>query len=407
MEQMFPKIRPGVEALPIFQGGREAILLRDRMGISPDMVLDRSAGLILALMDGRNDLRDIQVALMRKGGLGLIGMDQIEEFVKTLDNNYFLDNERYWSQRREVTRAFRENPLRVAAHAGSAYPADAGELRSLLGSLLQKAGSGNQLPQIAPSGLVLPHIDLTRGGECYAWGYKALEPFVHQVDLFVILGTSHVPMDRPWAMTSKIFETPLGRVDSAADLAQKFCELAGEDFFWDELAHRTEHTIEIQLVFLQYLAQKASKSFRVLPILCSGYHELMDGRLLPSSSSSLTRGFAALKRLLAETPEGVCVIASADLSHLGPQFGDPRPLEVSDLPSIAREDMEMLQWVTKGNPDGFYRHIMAERDRRRICGLPPIYAWLTLMEGKSIKLIKYSQAYHPYCTVTFASIGAW
>lgn len=407
MGSISPKIRQGIEALPVLQGGREAILLRDRMGISPEIVLDRSAAFLLALMDGRNDLRDIQVALMRRGGLGLVSMDRIEELVRALDHHYFLENERYWAQRREVTERFRNSPLRQAAHAGSAYPEDPQKLTELLQALLQKVSGQLPYPNMRPSGLILPHIDLTRGGECYAWGYKALEMFMGQVDLFIILGTSHVPMDNPWALTSKIFETPLGRVESAGDLAQRFCELAQEDFFRDELAHKAEHTIEIQLVFLQFMARGISRAFRIFPILCTGYHELMEQRLLPSSSGSLVRGFEALRRFLAETRERVCIIASADLSHLGPQFGDPRPIGVSDLTSIAREDKEMLRWVMEGNADGFYRHIMAERDRRRICGLPPIYAWLKLMEGKEIKLLKYSQAYHPHCTVTFASLGAW
>ena len=111
--------------------------------------------------------------------------------------------------------------------------------------------------------------------------------------------------------------------------------------------------------------------------------------------------------VLAASTERVCVIASADLAHLGPQFGDPYPIDQSDATRIRMQDIEMLGPVLDGNADGFYRSILAESDRRRICGLPPIYSLLTLVRPNEIKLLRYDQAIHPQATVTFTSIGMW
>lgn len=387
-------------------------MLHDRVGISPDLILDPGAALIVSLMDGHNDLRDIQVALMRRGGLGLVSMVELKDFIRKLDENLLLDNERYRSHREEIARQFHQQELRVAAHAGKAYPADPQKLRHYLDRNFQAVEattgqSAEQGTQGLPAGLVLPHIDLERGGRCYAWGYQALGASVKQVDLFVILGTCHLPMELPFALTRKVFETPLGQVSCAGELAEQLCQIAGMDFLKDELVHRAEHTIEVQLIFLQHLAGRGPYPFRILPILCGGFHEIMEKRILPLDHPPMARAMEALRRILAEFVGTVCAIASADLAHLGPQFGDSRPIEMSELGRIMREDMALLEWVLKGNTDGFYQQIMAEGDRRRICGLPPIYAWLHLMEGKSVRLLNYDQAYHPQCTVTFASLGAW
>ncbi len=411
MEEQRPRIRPGVELLPTLHQGQQVFLLRDRWGISPDLVLKDRGALILSLMDGVNDLRDIQVMLMRRWGLALVGMEELRELIENLDAHFLLDNQRFQLRKKELVQEFRNAAVRLPAHAGSAYPAQPGPLqdylRALLGAPEASRESLSADPKKPPSGLVLPHIDLERGGSCYAKGYAFLKPFIKEFDLFVILGTCHLPMESPICLTDKTFRTPLGDVRSAQDLVREVCRLAGQDLFAEELVHKVEHSVEIQVVLLQFLAGGTCNSFRILPVLLGGFHRMMEHRELPSSDPELEAGIRALKEVLNNYPGRACIIASADLAHLGPQFGDPGAVSYPELGRAEREDLSMLQWVMKGNPDGFYRHIMAEGDRRRICGLPPIYVWLRVLEGKEVRLIDYAQAHHPQCTVTFASLGAW
>jgi len=403
------KIRAGIEAAPATREGRDVLVLHDRGGISPDLIVDRGVAPLLALMDGTQDLRDIQVTLMRRGGLGLVPLDRIQGFVQRLDDHLLLDNARYRDHFRELAQAYRLERVRPAAHAGRAYPGEPEPLRRQIEGYFQPpAGPGPAALNSVPgrlAGLILPHIDFQRGGPCYAWGYGALKA-LDEVDLFVILGTCHLPMELPFALTTKAFDTPLGRTPSAEDLAEAIARRAGLDLFRDELAHRAEHTIEFQVIFLQHLLDGRT-DFRILPILCGGFHEMMAQRVLPSAHGPYARGLEALQEVLGASSARVCVIASADLAHLGPQFGDGHPIQLSDLGRIEREDKAMLDYVLKGNADGFYRHILGEGDRRRICGLPPIYTWLRLLCPGEARLLKYDQAYHPQFTVTFASIGIW
>lgn len=411
MQEQRPKIRSGIEIIPASHQGQPVFVLRDRWGISPELVLRGEAGLILSLMDGVNDLRDIQVMLMRRGGLALVELKELEKLVENLDAHFLLDNERFKLRKKELVEEFRTSAFRMPAHAGSAYPAEPSRLKGYLESLLGMAEQDRPCPALvpkdAPAGLVLPHIDLDRGGSCYAKGYQVLRPFMGEFDLFVILGTSHLPMETPMCLTQKTFKTPFGHVACDNELAQQVCESAGADLFADELVHKVEHSVEIQVVLLHYLAGGGCCSFRILPVVLAGFHRAMERRELPASDPVLRAGIRALKEALEKYPGRTCVIASADLAHLGPQFGDPAVVSLSELGRIQREDSAMLRWAVEGNADGFYRHVMAEQDRRRICGLPPIYVWLCLMESRQILLIDYCQAHHPQCTVTFASLGAW
>lgn len=404
-----PKIRAGIEPLPAVHEGRDVLVLHDRTGVSSDLIVDRGVAPLLALMNGRNDLRDMQVALMRMGGLGLIRLEEIEGFVRVLDENLLLDNERYRRQVAVLASRYRDERVRLAAHAGRSYPSDPDHLRSQLDTYFKgPEGPAESQPtgmSGAPCGLVLPHIDFQRGGSCYAWGYSPLKGHP-EADLFVILGTCHLPMKMPFAMTTKEFETPLGLARCASDMVEQVCRGSGLDLLQDELVHRSEHTIEFQVVFLQYL-MGSGRELRILPVLCSGFHEMIEQRITPLSDPQFSRGLDALKEVLHTSTVTICFIASADLAHLGPQFGDARPVDLSDLSRVRREDQAMLEPVLGGDADGFFRFIMAEGDRRRVCGLPPIYVWLQLLPPCDIRLLRYDQAFHPQATVTFASLGAW
>jgi len=376
------------------------------MGISEDLALPQEWAGLLALLDGRHSVREIQVNLMRQQGLGLIPMEEILRILSRLDEGFFLDTERFRIHYREVSEKFRAETVRRPAHAGSAYPARPEELNQTIQRLFEGVSSSeDEEEKERPLGLILPHIDLHRGGGCYAWGYRVLRRFP-DTRLFVILGTCHLPMEKPFALTEKTFETPLGRTPSDPQLVREVVRRSGLDLLSDELVHRTEHTIEFQVVFLQYLLGADSR-FRILPVLCNGFHRMMEDRILPTADPEYSAGLKALQEVLQGIAEPFCLIASADLAHLGPQFGDPRSILPGDLPRIRTEDQLMLEPVLEGNAEGFYRHILGEGDRRRICGLPPIYTLLKLAGPCSGRLLRYEQAHHPQATVTFASVGVW
>src|SRR5437879_3977633 len=69
-------------------------------------------------------------------------------------------------------------------------------------------------------------------------------------------------------------------------------------------------------------------------------------------------------------------VAAADLAHVGPALGDPAPMGADERELLKSADSELMRHVAAGDAGGFLDDLRAERDRRRICGLPPIYLML-------------------------------
>ena len=116
---------------------------------------------------------------------------------------------------------------------------------------------------------------------------------------------------------------------------------------------------------------------------------------------------AALRETLAAVGGRTVVIASADLAHVGPQFGDPRPLTPGQLREVEEADRRMLSSVESGDAEGFFRAVARDGDRRLICGLPPIYSALRVLDGHQGRLIRYGQWPDPNGTVTFAALALY
>ena len=405
-EQATPKIR-SLEAFPVQIEGKEMFGLKDPAGISPEVVFVPSeAFFLISLMDGSNSLRDMQAAYMRKYGT-LLFSDKIAELVSQLDTYFLLENRHFEDHLQGLRDEFKEAKTRKAAFAGKGYEVDPAMLKAQLTEYFTQQG-GPGLPDDGAEkkvlrGFVAPHIDFTRGGTCYAHAYKALGES-NNADLFCILGTCHTPMQTPFAFTRKAFETPLGKAEVATDIVEECAQRLPFDPFHDEFSHRTEHAIEFQVVFLQYLLGK--RDFTILPILCNSFHDMILGGVSPMEYPLYPDTIAILKEQLAPHPS-LCLVASADLAHVGPQFGHQETVTPGVLAEVRAQDEGMLGHVAHLQGEEFYRFILQERDRRNICGLPPIYALLHLIEAHKGEVLNYQQWHDPQGkgAVTFASMA--
>jgi AmmeMemoRadiSam system protein B len=401
-----PRIRP-IEAFPIQQSGQEMIGIKDPTGLCDEIILvSREALFLISLMNGTNTLRDLQAAYLRRYG-SLLYTEKIEELIAQLDSCHLLENHGFQDYLRQLREAFKKATTREAMFAGKGYEADPGQLRATIQSYFT-AKDGPGLPNKAGSkkaikGIVAPHIDFARGGTCYAHAYKALGESL-QADLYIILGTCHTPMQNPFAFTMKSFMIPFGEVETPQDL---IVDCAGQlpfDPFLDEFSHRNEHTIEFQIVFLHYLL--GEREFKIFPILCNTFHGPIQQGISPMQDPLYKEAIARLAEQCARL-DSVCLIASADLAHVGPQFGHREAVTPGVLAETRAKDLEMLGYVQELKAEEFYQFILREKDRRNICGLPPIYALLCLLDAHQGELLNYQQWHDPQGkgAVTFASMA--
>lgn len=395
-----------VEVFPVEHGGRRHIALRDPAGYTSAILMLPVALLeLVSLLDGEHSIVDIQAVLMRRHG-ELVDRERIEGVVRSLDEQGFLDSPGFAARRAAADRAFLEVPTRQAFHAGGAYAADPEELRAALDAFFVPPDGPGPIDAARTGppvrGLIAPHIDFHRGGPAYAWAYRELAERGN-AEVFVVLGTCHAGMADPFALTRKPFDTPLGEVPVDRDVVERLATRARQDCFASELAHRHEHSIEFQTVFLRYLYAER-RDVRVVPVLTSFVHEALYLGRAPEDDPRVARFLDALAETVAESGRRVAVIAGADLAHVGPRFGDPEPVSDDELERVEREDRAMLAAVEAGDPAAFFEAARRDGDRRRVCGLSPIYALLRATAGAPGTLRRYGQWPDPAGTVTFASV---
>lgn len=163
----------------------------------------------------------------------------------------------------------------------------------------------------------------------------------------------------------------------------------GDGLFDDEpRAHFPEHSIELEVVLLQYLYPEVP--FRIVPLLVGSFHDRIESRRSPLQAHDIARMVAALQEVERQTPEPVCYLISGDLAHLGPKFGDP-PLQDQQLRHSLRRDRELLAHLTAADHERYFQSVAEERDERRICGLSPTYMTLATTRPQHGRVVAFEQ----------------
>jgi AmmeMemoRadiSam system protein B len=401
-----PQLRR-IEAFPLEHEGQRFLALRDPAGYTESVIMIPLALLeVVSLFDGEHDIADIQAAVMRQRG-ELIDSAQIRELAAALDAHGFLEGAAFEARRASMDREFLELAQRPASHAGGAYPDEPAGLRAMMDGFFAPPAGPGAIDGAARGGppvtaLIAPHIDFHRGGPAYAWGYRDLAERC-DADLFVIFGTCHAGMADPFALTRKDYDTPLGPAAVDRDFVEALAARAGGDCFASELAHRNEHSIEFQAVFLRYLFA-GRREVSVVPVLTSFVHEALVMGKRPEDDPRVARFLDALHDTAATCGRRVAYVAGADLAHVGPRFGDAEPLAPAALARLGVDDRATLATIEAGDAGAFFDDSARDGDRRRICGLSPIWTLLRASGGRAGVLRQYGQWPDPEAVVTFASV---
>lgn len=404
-----PKLR-AVEPIQTVVQGKRVIALKDPLQLTDRMIcVGRDTLPLLAMLDGKHSLRDIQANLTTNVGR-LVFVDEIKAILDRLDESFLLEGEKFRKAYESRVGAYREMPYRPSSHAGKSYHEDPAELRRELDSFFEKQHGGPGHLEFfsdprTPTGLVAPHIDIRAGSSSFANAYHALASG-QPSDIYVILGTGHAGVEALFTAGSLDFHTPLGigRIDR--ELLDRLSSNLGKDPASEEILHATEHVIEFQLIFLQHLFS-GRRDFTILPILCSFSHHIFNSH---DSTSGLRETFflfcSALKQSCRETGKSVCFIASADLDHIGPRYGDHFVPHDGTISQALEKDTVLLHALEKLGVDDFVQGVASDGDARRICGFSPITAMLHCMEAQEGKLlsIDYARVDDRNSFVSFASM---
>ncbi|MBS2020464.1 MAG: AmmeMemoRadiSam system protein B [Deltaproteobacteria bacterium] len=382
-------------------------MLRDTQGVADThAVLPMELVPIVARFDGSMTCEEIARAVSRQVG-ERVPVELVVKLATELEDGLFVEGPPYRRARARIEAEFAEADVRPASHAGGAYHGDAGELGAYIREecFAKADGAGaSGAPRGRLVGLVAPHIDPWRGAHNYGVAYGVLGRAIPKdADTFILFGTSHAPMREPFALCRKAFDTPLGRMEADKASIDAIAEACDFDPYADQFNHKREHSLEFQAVFLRHVL--GERPARIIPILAGLGEQQVNGDD-PAKEKSIERFLDAVRRIASE--KGAVVIAGADLAHVGPRFGDPRPFDERERAELDATDRESLDHAARSDADGFWRHVQRDLDERRVCGLAPIYSLLRTIEGGAKgHLGHYEQTVDPEegSIVSHASMG--
>jgi AmmeMemoRadiSam system protein B len=245
--------------------------------------------------------------------------------------------------------------------AGSFYPLNADNLRKTIQGLFTK--KPYKLRKGFLQGLIVPHAGYVYSGKTAAKAYYELSK--HEPRTAVILGPNHTGMGEALSvMYSADYKTPLGKVNSDSTIGRSVCKEL--NISPDYTAHSREHSIEVQVPFLQFIYQDKA---RILPIILGD----VSFKVLKQLGSVLAKHDAT-------------IIASSDFTHHGRVYGYS-PFQNVKL-ELREHDMKAIELIQQLKVKEF--HDLAEKST--ICGFRPITVLMQAMKerGAKPKFLEYS-----------------
>jgi AmmeMemoRadiSam system protein B len=369
---MNPRLRP-LQIVPMVHQGQPALLLRDPLHLNERMVVvPQQLGAALALMDGTRDLNALRAALMIRAGLRLSN-GELQQIVNQLDQALLLHNERFLEACETALTRYQQAAYRHPASAGASYPSEPNQLAAMLDGYLDGIPAAEAFQG---RGLISPHIDYERGGAVYAEVWQRMTGMAREAEIAVILGTDHNGSEGMLTLTHQNYATPYGVLPTATDVVDAVAEAMGPDLaFQEELHHIGEHSIELAAVWLHHVRER--QPLELVPILCGSFQHFISTPFEPGTDATFGQALEALKGAL--NGRKALVVAAGDLAHVGPAFGDPVPVDFAGRARLMAADDALVETICQGDAEAFYRQIEAEKDRRNVCGLAPIYLTLRLL----------------------------
>lgn len=243
--------------------------------------------------------------------------------------------------------------VRDSVISGTWYPGTAGALQREVDAFMDDADIPNDLG--TPRAIIVPHAGYSYSGRCAGFGYAAVRGADYR--RVVLIGPSHrMAISGAAVGQHDAWETPLGEVplDGAAC---RTLVAAGGPLTGNNDPHQLEHSLEIQLPFLQ----RALGQFELVPLVLQGVR--------------LKQARAIAQALDEIVDEQTLVVVSSDFTHYGSSFGY-LPFSENIPENLKELDMGAVETIASGDVDEFVNY--CDRTGATICGREPITVLMCL-----------------------------
>ncbi len=218
-------------------------------------------------------------------------------------------------------------------------------------------------------GIIAPHAGYQFSGPCAAWAYKEIAE-AEFPNIFIIIGPNHNSTVN--ALSIEGYETPFGLARVDQEFARALLE-KNTDIVLDEAAHAEEHSIEVQIPFLQFATKDKMHELKIVPIILG---------------PNVDYGKLALdiKETLMDTNKTAIIIASSDFTHYGHQYHHI-PFSTDVKKTIYAQDRAAIEFIEHLNPEGLLQY--TEDNHMNICGEYPIATLLKTLKASKVNLEHY------------------
>jgi len=255
--------------------------------------------------------------------------------------------------------------------AGKFYPESFAELEeSLEESFEGKLGPGDspmKRKDLSIKGVLVPHSGYQFSGYCAAWAYKLIGER-RFAKTYVIIALDHYGKFSKISTTLKDFETVFGVVKINKEFAQHLIDSG----LVDNVDDVKEHSLEVQLPFLQYSCKDRVNDLQVLPLIVPDVESVKE-----------------IVGLIVGYSKDIVVIVSSDMTHFGEDFNYV-PFKFSVMKSVKEQDMMALDFISKLDSNGFLKFV--NNKGITICGKNTIFFGIELfklLDVSKIELLSY------------------
>lgn len=340
----------------------------------------------LSCFDGEKTDLDLRAALVRLTNDLDVG-EIARSLVETLSTAGFLQDANFTRMQQERRRQFAVEPVRQPAHAGGAYPADAGALRETLTRYMDGAAPASRDGRLIA--IAAPHVSPEGGAKSYRAAFRMLRPQDRE-RTFVILATSHYGAPEKFGLTRKNFLTPLGESPTDVRLVDWLAARAPGAIEMEDFCHSFEHTVELELIFLQHALGPQA---RILPILCGAFAKSLIAGGKPEDDERVRSFIDALAELREREGNRLFWILGVDMAHMGARYQDSFPARAGQgaMNEVEARDRDRIARIDSGDADGFWDLVQQNRDDLKWCGSSPFYTFLKAAPRARGELLSYDQ----------------
>jgi hypothetical protein len=431
--QQKPKIRK-LRAVPVpmqNQEGEQQMMLgiADAQQISGKMVVTHPAfQQVIPMLDGSRTIDEIVTQV----GHGL-ERPMLEQLVAQLDDAGLIQGPTFEAIREKMRSDFDKSdtlpPGSTAQFADMLVQQEHGEgttkaqmesegaekLREFMETRFGEALKSVENPayDTLPKAIVAPHIDYARGWMNYANIYGRLR-VADRPDRVIVLGTNHFGQSTGVCGCDKGYESPLGVCKADGELIDKLKAKLGDEgsakLFKDRYDHENEHSVELHLPWIQHVFG-ADESGDFPKVFGALIHDPLvnNGESYDGEGLGIDAFVEALKGAISELPGRTLIVSSADLSHVGPAFGDQQVLAGDSEEAkafrnqVVQHDQETLKAFSEKRIEDMIGSMSWQQNPTRWCSVGNMTAAVRIAEPERIELLNYAAAMDPQGTAFVSS----